>query len=61
MVADSSPDEVAFFNLPDPSSRTMALSSIQCLTEMSARKLPGGKKRPTHKADNFTAVCEPIV
>jgi hypothetical protein len=37
------PDEVDFFNLPDPSSRTMALGSTQPLTEMSTRKCPGGK------------------
>jgi hypothetical protein len=32
-----------FFNLPNPSSRTMALGSTQPLTEMSTRKLPEGK------------------
>jgi hypothetical protein len=31
-----------FFNLPNPSSRTVALDSTQPLTEMSARNLPGG-------------------
>jgi hypothetical protein len=30
------------FNLPNPSSRTMALGSTQSLTEMSTRNLPGG-------------------
>jgi hypothetical protein len=35
------PDEVDFFNLPNPSSRTMALGSTQSLTEMSIRKLLG--------------------
>jgi hypothetical protein len=42
--AGSSPDEVIgfFFNLSNPSSRTMALGSTQPLTEMSARNLPGG-------------------
>jgi hypothetical protein len=40
--AGSSPDEVDFFNLPNPSSRIMALGSTQPLTEMSARNLPGG-------------------
>jgi hypothetical protein len=40
------PDEVDFFNSPNPSSRTMALGSTQPLTEMSTRDLPGGKKRP---------------
>jgi hypothetical protein len=38
------PDEVDFFNLPNPSSRTMAPGSTQPLTEMSTRNLPGGKK-----------------
>jgi hypothetical protein len=38
------PDEVDNFNLPNPSSRTMALGSTQPLTEMSTRNLPGGKK-----------------
>jgi hypothetical protein len=42
-VADSIRDEViGFFNLPNPSSRTMALESNQPLTEMSTRNLPGG-------------------
>jgi hypothetical protein len=31
-----------FFNIPNPSSRTMALGSTQPLTEMSNRNLPGG-------------------
>jgi hypothetical protein len=39
----------------------MALGSIQPLTEMSTRNLPGGKGRPVGKADNLTAICEPIV
>jgi hypothetical protein len=39
----------------------MAVVSTQPLTEMSTRDLPGGKGRPTHKADNLTAICEPIV
>jgi hypothetical protein len=52
-----------FFNLPNPSSRTMVLGPTQPLTEISTRNLPGGrnKGRPTHKADNITAICEPIV
>jgi hypothetical protein len=50
-----------FFNLPNPSSRTMALVSIEPLTEMSARYLPGGKNRPARKADNLTAIFERIV
>jgi hypothetical protein len=39
-------DEVDFFNLPNPSSRTVALGSTQPLTEMSTRNRPGGKKLP---------------
>jgi hypothetical protein len=40
----------------------MALGSTQPLTEMSTRNLPvGGKGRPVRKADNLTAICEPIV
>jgi hypothetical protein len=56
---DRIPYEVDFFfNLPNPSSRIMALGSTQPLTEISTRNIPGGKAR---KADNFTAICEPIV
>jgi hypothetical protein len=40
------PDDVDFFNLPNPSSRIMALGSTQPLTEMSTRHLLGGKKQP---------------
>jgi hypothetical protein len=50
-----------FLNLPNPSSRTMALGLTQPLTEMCTRNIPGGKKRPTRRADNFAAICEPIV
>jgi hypothetical protein len=48
------PGEVDFFNLPNPSSRTMALGSTQPLTEMSTRKLPGGKNRLARTADLAT-------
>jgi hypothetical protein len=34
------PDEVDFLNLPNPSSRTMALGSTQPLKEISTRNLP---------------------
>jgi hypothetical protein len=50
-----------FFNVSNPSSRTMALGSTQPLTEMSTRNLPGGKKRPAHRADNLAANCVPNV
>jgi hypothetical protein len=39
----------------------MALGSTQPLIEMSTRNLPGAKGRPARKADNLTAICEPIV
>jgi hypothetical protein len=56
------PNEITeYFNLPNPSSRPMALGSTQPLTEMSTRNLPGGKRRPVRKADNLTATCAPIV
>jgi hypothetical protein len=29
--------------------------------EYPPRKVPGGKGRPARKADNLTAICEPIV
>jgi hypothetical protein len=55
------PDEVDFFNLPNPSSRTMALGSTQPLTAMHIRNIPGGKKRPARTADNLVAICKPNV
>jgi hypothetical protein len=39
----------------------MVMGSIQPLTEMSARNLPGGKGHPARKADNLTSIFEPIV
>jgi hypothetical protein len=39
----------------------MALGSTQPLTEMSTRKLTGGKKRPARRADNLAAIYEPNV
>jgi hypothetical protein len=50
-----------FFNLPNPSSRIMAVRSTQPLTEMSTRNFAGGKGRPARKADRLTTICEPIV
>jgi hypothetical protein len=61
-IAGSIPDNATgFFNLPNPSSRTISLGSTQPLTEMSIRNLPGGKGWVAHKADNLTAICEPTV
>jgi hypothetical protein len=57
-------DEVDFFNLPNPSSRSMALGSTQPLTEISTRKtrnLPGGKKRSARRAENLAVIYEPNV
>jgi hypothetical protein len=48
-----------FFNLPNPSSRTMALGSTQHLIEIY-QEVPGiflGGGRPALKADNLTAIC----
>jgi hypothetical protein len=39
----------------------MAPRSTQPLTEMSTRNNPGGEGLPARKADNLTAICEPIV
>jgi hypothetical protein len=39
----------------------MALGSTQPLTEMSIRNLVKGDERPARKADNLTAICEPII
>jgi hypothetical protein len=50
-----------FFNLPNPSSRTMALGSTQPLREMSTRKFPGGKMRPASRADKLAGIYEPNV
>jgi hypothetical protein len=52
---------IFFFNLPSPSSLTMALGLTQPLIETSTRNVPGGKARPVRKADNLTVICEPFV
>jgi hypothetical protein len=55
---DRVPIRWIFSNLPNPSGRTMALGSIQPLTEMSTRnvKKPGGKGQPARRADNLAAI-----
>jgi hypothetical protein len=55
------PEEVDFFNLPNPSSRTMALGSTQPPTEMRIRNFPVGKKRPALRVDNIAAIYEPNI
>jgi hypothetical protein len=49
-----------FFNWPNPSGCHYDPGSTQPLTEMSTRNLPGGKGRPACRADNFTAIYEPL-
>jgi hypothetical protein len=39
----------------------MGLGLTQLLAEVITRNLPGGKEQPLQKADNFTAICEPVV
>jgi hypothetical protein len=61
-VVGSRPDELDFFDLPNPSSHTRALGSTQPLTEMSIPGIfLGSKGRPARKSDNLTATCVPIV
>jgi hypothetical protein len=55
------PEEVNVFNLPNPSSRTMALGSTRPLTEMSIGNLSGGKKLRAPKTDNLAVIYEPNV
>jgi hypothetical protein len=65
-VAGSRPDEVNFFlNLSKPFGRTRP-QFTQPLTEMSIRNIKiimflGSKVRLVRRADNFTAIYEPIV
>jgi hypothetical protein len=55
------PDEVEFFNLPNPSSHITALGSTLPLIKMSTKNLPGGKKRPARMSDNLASIYEPNV
>jgi hypothetical protein len=49
------------FNLPNPSSRAMALGFIQSLTENNAGRAFWGKARPARKVEIVTAISEQIV
>jgi hypothetical protein len=49
-----------FFKLPNPSGLTIALGSTQPLTQVKGIFLEV-KAQPAHKADNITAICEPVV
>jgi hypothetical protein len=60
-IAASISDEViGFFNLSNPSSRTMTLGSTHPPAEVSTRDLPGGKGRSARKAVNLTAIYNSI-
>jgi hypothetical protein len=48
-------------NLPNLSSRTIALVLTRPLTRTGTRNLPGGKERLPCRADNLTANTKPIV
>jgi hypothetical protein len=56
-VTGSNPDEVAFLNWPNPSGHTMALGSIQPLTNEYQEFLKIKKPR----ADNSAAIYWPFV
>jgi hypothetical protein len=61
-VAGSIPDEFTeIFNLPNPSSLTIALGATQPPIEMCAINLTEGKERPERKTDKFPALCQPIL
>jgi hypothetical protein len=49
-----------FFNLPNPSSRTMALGLTQPLTEMSTRNLPEGQRAAENLIDTFEQIVKKI-
>jgi hypothetical protein len=51
---------IKFFNLPNPSSRTMTLGSTQPVTKMNISKIPGDKGLLERKPDNLIAICESI-
>jgi hypothetical protein len=54
-----SPDEVDFFNIPNPSSRAMALGLTQPVTEISTRNLPRSTGWLACKADYLEKIWEP--
>jgi hypothetical protein len=58
----STPDEITgVFNRSILSSLNFVLGVDSSLTEMSTQNLSEGKGWPARKADDLTAICEPIV
>jgi hypothetical protein len=55
------PDEIHIFNLPNPSSPTMALGSTRPVTKIRPRNLSVDKKKPARRADNLATIYEPNV
>jgi hypothetical protein len=55
------PMPLDFFNLLNPSRRTVALGSTQSKREMGARNFLGRKGRPALKAENLAAIYDPIM
>jgi hypothetical protein len=49
-----------FFNFPNLTNSTMALGFTQPLKKLLPEDLSGGKSWPARKADNLTAIDEPI-
>jgi hypothetical protein len=61
-VSGSNPDySLALFSVIKSFQLHIVLGFTQPLPEMSTRNIPGGKARPAYKADNLTAICEPIM
>jgi hypothetical protein len=56
---------MSFFNLPNPSSRTKSLGLLSASHSNDYQEqknmFVGSRTRPVRKADNLTAICEPIV
>jgi hypothetical protein len=53
--------DAIFFVRSNPSSHTVTLELTHPLTEMITRNFLWGKGWPAYKADNLTAISEPIV
>jgi hypothetical protein len=61
-VAGSIPVEITgYINLPNTSSRILALASTQPLTERSTVNLPGSRRWLERKADILITTCDPTV